>query len=104
MARLASMRRGERSGAKQLDLEQQRRVRRNDAAGAARAVAERGRDDEDARSAFLHSLYALVPAADHVARAEREFERVVAVLAGVELRSLGAVLVEPAGVVDAHGA
>src|SRR5262249_31377727 len=56
----------------------------------------------NARSALLHSLHAFVPAANDVAGAELELERVVAVLARVELGALGAVLVEPAGVVDAH--
>src|SRR5204862_2170470 len=93
-----------RSGAQQLDLEQQRRVGRYHAAGAARAVAERGRDDEDARAAFLHPLHAFVPAADHHAAAELELEWIVAVLARIELGALRAVLVEPAGVVDGNGA
>jgi hypothetical protein len=78
----------------------QRRVRRDHAAGAARAVAELGRDHEHARAAFLHALHALVPALDDMAGAEVELERVVAVLARIELGALDAVLVQPAGVVD----
>src|SRR3954469_17318487 len=105
MAKLSSCaRRVRRSGAQQLDFEQQRRVGRNHAARAARAVAKRRRDDEDARAAFLHALHAFVPAADDHAATELELERIVAVLARIELRALAAVLVEPAGVVDRDGA
>src|SRR5450432_788041 len=89
-----------RSGAQQLDFEQERRVRRDRATGATRAVAERRRDDEHARAAFLHALNALVPAADDHAAAELELERIVAVLARIELLALDAVLVQPARVVD----
>src|SRR5690349_11021120 len=104
MAKLFDARRSaRRSGAQQLDLEHQRRVRRDRAAGAACAVAERGWDHEDARAAFLHALHALVPAADDAAAAERELERIAAVLARIELGALDAVLVEPAGVVDGNG-
>src|SRR6478672_10481934 len=92
-----------RSGAQQLDLEHQRRVGRDHAAGAARAVAERRRDDEDAGAAFLHPLHAFVPATDHHAAAELELERVVAVFARIELGALAAVLVQPARVVDRDG-
>src|SRR5262249_35450632 len=80
----------------QFHLEHERGIGRNDASGAARAVAERGRDGELARAADLHALHALVPALDDVAAAEREYERVAAVLARIELRAVG----EPAGVVD----
>jgi hypothetical protein len=55
----------------------------------------------DALAADLHALHAFVPAADHVAGAQRELERVVAVLARIELGALAAVVVaQPAGVVD----
>src|SRR5579871_6635297 len=79
----------------QFDVEQQRRVRRNDAAGAARAIAERRRDDQRALAANLHGGDALVPAADHVAGADREREWLVAVDRRVEFLALRAVLVEP---------
>ena len=39
----------------------------------------------DALAADLHALHAFVPAADDMAGAEREVERIVAVLAGIEL-------------------
>src|SRR6185369_1068759 len=85
----------------ELDFEQQRGVRRNDPAGAARAVAELGRDGELALAADLHAGHALVPALDDVALAEREHERLAAVLARVELAALRTVVEQPAGVV--HG-
>src|SRR6185295_19091958 len=79
----------------QLDLEHQRRVRRDHAAAAMLAVGERGRDGELALAALLHAFNALVPALDHVACAEREVERVAARAAGVELLAA----LEPADVV-----
>src|SRR6185436_6618974 len=82
----------------ELHLEHQRRVRRDDAAGAARAVAERGRDGELALAADLHAGDAFVPAPDDVALAEREDERLAAVLARIEFRSVR----QPAGVMHAH--
>src|SRR5690606_39858602 len=69
--------------------------------GAAGAIAQAGRDDQRARAALLHPLHALVPALDHHARAEREDEGLAAILAGIELAALLAVIKQPAGVV--HG-
>ena len=46
-------------------LKDQRRLRRH-RAGAARAVAERGRDDEPARAAAAHAEQARVPAGQHL--------------------------------------
>src|SRR5262249_36217817 len=80
----------------QLDIEHQRRVRRNDAAGAARAVTERGWNDQRALATDLHGTDALVPAGDHLPLADLELERLVAVHGGIELLALLAVLVEPA--------
>src|SRR5262245_34814650 len=82
-------------------FEEQRRIGRDHAAGAARAVAELGRDGELALAADLHACDALVPALDHVALAERKHERLAAVLARVELAAFRAVVEEPPGVV--HG-
>src|SRR6218665_8854 len=90
-----------RSDGQQLHFEQQRRVRRNHAAGAAGAVAERRGDHQHAGAADLHALHAFVPALDDLATGQVEAERVAAVLARIDLLALGAVLVEPAGVV--HG-
>src|SRR5258706_5577037 len=82
----------------ELHLEDQGRVRRDDVARAARAVAELRRDGELPLAADLHALDALVPALDHVSLAEREDERIAAVLARIEFRSVG----QPAGVMHAH--
>src|SRR5688572_2042774 len=71
-------------------------MRRDHAAAAVLAVGERGRDGELALAADPHAFDALVPALDHVARAEREVERVAARAARVELLPVG----EPADVVD----
>src|ERR1700681_4912807 len=51
----------------QLDLEDQDCVGRDDAAGAARAIAELGGDDQRALAAHLHARHTLVPAFDHLA-------------------------------------
>ena len=83
----------------QFDIEHQRGVRRYDAAGAARAIAELGRDDESALAANLHGGDALIPAGDDLMFAEGELERLVAVDRAVELLALDAVLIKPAGIV-----
>src|SRR4051812_2402815 len=82
----------------QFDIEHQRRIRRDDAAGAARAITERGRNDQRALAADLHGANTLVPAGDHLTLADRKLERLVAVHGGVELLALLAVLVEPSGI------
>src|SRR6185369_4196421 len=79
--------------------EHQRRIRRDHAARAARAIAERGRDDQRALAADLHGSDTFVPALDDAALADRKIERLVAVDGGVEFLALLAVLIEPAGVV-----
>src|SRR5262249_57170162 len=87
----------------QLDIEHQRRIRRDHPAGAAGAVAERGRNDQRALAADLHGGDALVPALDDAALADREIERLVAVDPRVQFLALLAVLIEPAGVVHDAG-
>src|SRR5436190_13740730 len=87
----------------QLDVEHQRGVGRDHATGAARAIAERGRNDEGALAADLHGGDALVPAGNDPARADRELERLAAIDRAVEFLALGAVLIEPAGVVHHAG-
>src|SRR5215471_3265263 len=82
----------------QFDVEDQRRVRRNHAAGTAGAVTERRRNDQRALAADLHRSNALVPAGDHLALPDRKFERLVAIDRRVELFPLLAVLIKPAGV------
>ncbi len=79
----------------QLDLERERRVRRNDAAGAARAVREIGWDDELPGAADLHGRHALVPSFDDLTAADGERERLAAIFRAVELLPVG----EPARVV-----
>ena len=59
----------------QVDDEDQRLAGLDDAAGAAVAVAEVGRDHELPATADLHALHALVPAGDDLADAEPELER-----------------------------
>src|SRR5262249_32925161 len=87
----------------QLDLEDQRRVGRDDAAGAARPVAELGRNDQRAPAADLHGGDALVPALDDATHAEWKFERLAAVDRAVEFLALGAVLIQPAGIMHDAG-
>src|SRR5688572_13967492 len=70
----------------ELDLEHERRVRRDEAAArAARAVAEVRRDRELALAADLHAGDALVPTGDDLARADGERERLAAIERRVEL-------------------
>src|SRR5579872_6699251 len=83
----------------QFDVEDQRRIRRDDAACAARAVAEFRRNNQGALAANLHRGDALIPAGDHPALSDRKLERIVAIDGGVELLALLAILIEPAGVV-----
>mmetsp|Transcript_16056 Transcript_16056/g.51500 ORF Transcript_16056/g.51500 Transcript_16056/m.51500 type:complete len:205 (-) Transcript_16056:43-657(-) len=73
----------------ELHVEDQRGVGRNDAARAARAVPEIGRDLEHPLLPHLHVEQRLVPALDDAADAHLERERRPAVVARVEL---GAVL------------
>src|SRR5262252_8018572 len=64
---------------KQLNIEDQRGVRRDDAAGAARAVTEFGRDDERALAADLHGRHTLIPTADDLPPADGKLERLAAI-------------------------
>src|SRR6185312_6302406 len=91
----------------QLELEHQRGIGRDHAAGAASAVAEFGGNQQGALAAHVHAGHALVPTLDDHALAQGEGERFVAVVGGaVELRAvlvLGGVVVQPAGVEHLHG-
>src|SRR5258706_4917977 len=92
-------------GIKEFHVEQQRRVRRDRAAGAAGAVSELRRDDERPLAADLHAREALIPALNHLAGAELELEWVVAIAGAVELLAVlvgFARVVQPAGVVHPH--
>src|SRR5258707_10363677 len=89
----------------QLDIEYECRIGRNDAARAARAVRHLRWNHERALAAPLHPRHALVPAADHLAAAQHEFERLAAVHRAVELGAVAVGLrgiVEPSRVVDHH--
>src|SRR5258705_385880 len=89
----------------ELDVEDERRVRGNYAACALRAIAKLRRDGEHALSADSHAGYALVPPGNHLARAETERKRLVAITRAVELASLvigTSLVVQPAGVVHLY--
>src|SRR6266496_1083848 len=87
--------------AEQLDIEHQRGVGRDRPAGAARAVAEIGRDDEGALAADFHPGDALIPALDDLPRAQAEGEGLAAVERAVEFGALRTVIVQPSGVMHA---
>src|SRR5438477_98719 len=81
----------------QLHLEDQRRARRDHAAGAPITVAEMRRDDELALSAHAHRADPFVPAFDDASLADREHQRLTAIDRRVELLSA----LQPSRVVDA---
>src|ERR1700722_19012346 len=83
----------------QFHVEDQRRIRRDDTARTARAIAELGWNDQRALAADLHRGHALVPAGNHFALSDRKLQRIVAIDGGVELLALLAILIEPAGIV-----
>src|SRR6185295_6097655 len=90
---------------KQLHIENERRIRRDDTSRAPFAVGEFGWNNQRAPAAHFHARHALVPALDHPPRAERERERPAAHRA-VEL--LAAVIrrlrvIQPAGVIHLDG-
>ena len=71
---------------RQVDVEDERRVRRDRRRLALRAVREVGRDRQPPPAADLHPDQALVPALDDLALAERQLEgRLAALPGGVEL-------------------
>src|SRR6478672_1844969 len=80
----------------QFDIEHQRGVGRNDAAGA---ISQRRRNDQRALAADLHRGDPLIPAGDNLLLPDREFERLIAIDRTVELLALLAVFIEPAGIV-----
>src|SRR5262245_2048644 len=83
----------------QLDLEDQRRVRRDDVPRPALAVPEARRDDQLSLPAHFHPLQALLPTLDHLALAQGDrAERLAAVQAAIELLAA----LQGAGVVDRH--
>src|SRR5262245_64087141 len=79
---------GRRSGrlhGEELDLEDERGAGRDDAAGAALAVAQVRGNDQLALAAHLHGAHAFVPALDHSPLADREHERLAAIHRAIEL-------------------
>src|ERR1700759_1871243 len=72
----------------QLDLEQERGVRRNDAARAARAVAELWRDQQRTRAANFHAGDAFIPTFEDTTRADGERERATTIPRAVEFFAL----------------
>src|ERR1700683_2144974 len=83
----------------QIDVEDKRRVRRNDATGPACAVAKSGRDDERALAADLHGRDAFVPAGDDLMGADLELERLVAIDRAIEFLAFDPIFIKPAGVI-----
>src|SRR5882672_8172686 len=79
----------------QFNFKGQLRVRRNGIARAALTVAELGWNNQLTLAADFHAGDAFVPTLDDSPGSEGEFERLVAILAAVELRAV----FEPAGVV-----
>src|SRR5258708_29309379 len=72
----------------QLDFEYQGGVRRDHAAGAARAVAEGRRDGELAPPPHPHPPHPLLPPLPHLPPAEREDGHVTAYLSSIKLPAL----------------
>src|SRR5689334_4131377 len=89
--------------AEQLDVKDQRGVRWDGPTGPACAITQLRRYNERALAADLHGGDAFVPAADHAALADGKLEWLVAVDRAVEFLALGAVLIEPAGVMHGDG-
>src|SRR5262249_11054062 len=89
----------------ELDVEHQRRVRREHAPGAARTISELGGNDQRSLAAHLHSGNTLIPSRNHLTGSELELKRIVAIAGAVELLSLtirrGAV-VQPPGVMNRY--
>src|SRR5258706_599280 len=88
--------------AQQFHLEQQGCIRRDHPARAARAIAQRCRNDQAAGAADFHACHALVPTANHLSAAQRKLERLAAVLARIEFGAGFAIVVQPAGVMHRH--
>src|SRR5512135_3422403 len=72
----------------QLDVEDQRGIGRNDAAGAALSVAELRRDDQRSLAADLHGGDALIPAGDDALHADGKLEGRAAVDGRIEFSAL----------------
>src|SRR5262245_880417 len=71
-----------------LDVEDERRVRRNHASGSLCSIPECGRNGERTLSADLHASNTLVPARNDFSAAKAECEWFVSIARTVELRTL----------------
>ena len=80
----------------QFHFKDQLRIRRNHAAGAARAVAERRRDGQLPFPAHFHPGDPLVPSFNDLSGAERELERLIPILGRVEFLAV----CQPSGVMN----
>src|ERR1700722_19930794 len=90
---------------KELDVEQERRARRNDPARAALPVAESRGNHEPPLPAHRHAGDTLIPALDNFPAADAEAKGFVAIARAVEFLALvvlGIFGIEPAGVMH-HG-
>src|SRR6185295_11662493 len=85
--------------AEQFDVEDQRGVRRYQAARAASAIPKCWRNDEGALAADLHRGDAFIPTGDDLLLPDGKLERLTAIDRTVEFLAPGTILVEPAGVV-----
>ena len=74
------------SDAEQLHVEDQRRIRRNDAARATGAIAHRWRDDQPPLPADAHPGDARIPTLDDAPAAQREREGLATVARAIESR------------------
>lgn len=81
----------------EFDFEDEGCVRGDGAAGPARSVRQRRRDDELAGSADLHAAYAAIPPLNHLSGPEPKRKGLSAVARAVKLRAVAG---QPAGVVD----
>src|SRR6185437_1350174 len=89
----------------QLHVEDQRRVGRYHATRAARAVSHVRRNDQRALTTHFHADHTFIPSLDHLACAEDETERYLAVERAIELLSFAARLsrvIKPPGVMHDH--
>src|SRR5918993_4819169 len=70
---------GDLPNSQEFDVEDQRGIRRDDAADTARAVAVRRRNGQRPLAADLHAGDPFIPAADYFAAAKPELERFIAI-------------------------
>src|SRR3984957_4767461 len=101
--RLSLFRRSASLDTDQTHLEHQGRAGWDDSAGALLTVGEIGRNDQSPDAADLHAGNPLIPALDHLTRADHESKGLARIRRAVELLALvvrGRGFVEPAGVLN----